>query len=323
MTDAEVRATFNALAARRAAPHRKSETRPHMLRELLAFIEENGEQLIESDGTAVLKRRQLDEEGLRALFHNKACALHVPQFVSRATCSKLSRWMLATSKITKWKTTDMYFGLGLPVQSMYGPRVENCLDYFRKAVPNMRNLREAIDGTVPLDKLRLELDEVWPTGANVSADNPYHRKMFVGLGRVMRPEGAIGKATRTEGLIHVDASVKLDPNDGAFSANVYMQVPTQGGELAVWAVNERPTSTVGKILATLLRNAFYPDFRERIQRGLRTILPPPIEIKVKPGDLVIINTGRPHAVRGFSKGTRLTMQTFVIQQAGRPLQLYS
>jgi hypothetical protein len=294
-----------------------------MLRELCSFIEENGEQLIESDGTPVLKRKELDAESLRAMFHNEACALHIPQFVSKKTCTQLSRWMMTTSKITKWKTTDMYFGLGLPVQSMYGPRVENCLNYFRHAVPTMRRLREAVDGTVPLDKLRLELDEVWPTGAQVSADNPYNRKMFVGLGRVMRPEGAIGKDTKTEGLIHVDAPTRLDPDDGAFSANVYLQVPTEGGELAVWNVNERPNSTVGRILETLLRNAFYPDFRERIQRAMRTILPRPIEIKVKPGDLVIINTGRPHAVRGFSKGIRVTMQTFVTQKTGCPLQLYS
>lgn len=55
--------------------------------------------------------------------------------------------------------------------------------YFAAAVPTMREFRSAMR-LGPLDKLRLELDEVWPHGASVTKD-PSGRPFVAGLVRVM------------------------------------------------------------------------------------------------------------------------------------------
>ena len=44
---------------------------------------------------------------------------------------------------------------------------------------------------------------------------------------------------------------------------------------------------------------------------------------IKKGDLIILNSGRPHAVRGFEDGVRISMQTFISYRKDNILQLFS
>jgi hypothetical protein len=295
-----------------------------VLRQTIAHAE--SEQVsVKPDRTRAHRADQLTFDALNSLFVNRSCAIHIPNFVPSATCRILNKWITSNLPNTKWKNTDMYYGLGLPVNTMLGPTANHCLRYLHQAIPTMRRIREASKRLAPLDKLRLELDEAWHFGARISTDNPYRRKMFVGLVRAMRPEGLVGKMTSTEGLIHVDAPVFVDGTQGVFSANVYLKVPPQGGELSIWniALTDSAESTQNRVMAALLENAFSPEHRENVQSALRRMLPPPIVIKPTAGDLIILNAGRPHAVRGFSKGLRLSMQTFIAYQEGQPLLLFS
>jgi hypothetical protein len=149
----------------------------------------------------------------------------------------------------------------------------------------------------------------------------YKRKMLVGLGRLMRPEGMVGDSTRTAGIIHVDASPQISEAHGLFSANVYLRTPARGGELDVWSV--APGRLEATMLSGYLDHAFDPEHREKTQTILRRRLPPAHTIGVAPGDLVIINAGRPHAVRGFDEGCRVTLQTFIAHVHAEPLKLFA
>jgi hypothetical protein len=46
-------------------------------------------------------------------------------------------------------------------------------------------------------------------------------------------------------------------------------------------------------------------------------------IKPGPGDLIMFNAGRPHAVRGFTEGLRSSCQTFIEHVDNAPLALCS
>jgi hypothetical protein len=142
----------------------------------------------------------------------------------------------------------------------------------------------------------------------------------------MRPEILLDGITRIEGIIHTDSSMFLSSERGLFSANIYLDVPTSGGELNIFPVAMRQLEhrqNLVRVIAYLLQYSFDPVHRERVQRQLHALLPLPATLTPKAGDLIVVNTGRPHAVRGFKEGTRVTLQAFARHEGARPLQLFS
>src|SRR5262245_51389462 len=136
--------------------------------------------------------------------------------------------------------------------------------------------------------------------ANVAAFEG--RKMFVGIGRITAPEKTV-----LEEQPHFDS---LPPDltlDGQFSANVYLKVPEHGGELDVW---NHPTLSPDEI------------HDDQLGRDWRSMLPPPIRIRPAVGDLILINTRKPHAVCSFARGERVSIQCFIGYKRGRSLALW-
>lgn len=304
-----------------------------LTRKAMGVVAKAGDMLgasVATDGSRAELAEDLSAAALERLFSNRTCALHVPGFATPEACEAISRWMIETVRFEKWEEsstggatdqTDMYYGVGLPVNAV-GESRERCIAYFNEALPAIRKIRGAAgERLAPVDRLRLELDEIWPDGANVRKDPVFGRKMLVGLGRLMKPDGMVGDKTKTDGIIHVDASTRLSSEHGLFSAIIYLHVPESGGELDVWPV--APNAFEGATLGSYLDQAFDPDTREATQAELRRRLPPPVTIAVKPGDLVLINAGRPHAVRGFREGYRAVLQTFVDYRRGRAIELFA
>lgn len=235
--------------------------------------------------------------------------------------------------------------------------------YFEGAIACMRELREGqhdVSSTKPselengktigmpvlgpLDKLRLELDEIWPEGANVTK-NKEGQAFVAGLARVMvrmsyeKRKGdktnmtnlsflmcthictflKHGPTRHIEGFIHVDDINPLQQDEGLFSANLYLDLPvTGGGELLIYDVEVwsrwdfyRHASTLACLTAP----------GEEGQERLRATLPRPKVIKPEAGDLILLCTQRPHAVQGFPLGTRVSIQSFISYKKGRPLML--
>ena len=79
----------------------------------------------------------------------------------------------------------------------------------------------------PLDKLRLTLDDLHPSGAGVSVDPITKLANLPGLPRVMK-----GPTRWRSGFIHVDDLSPLDPDHGTFSANIYLKQPPSASSFA-------------------------------------------------------------------------------------------
>jgi hypothetical protein len=75
-------------------------------------------------------------------------------------------------------------------------------------------------------------------------------------------------------------------------------------------------------LYKLIRSKFC--FNVDAQEVIQSKLPPPLVIVPEPGDLVILDSSRPHAVAGFGSGMRLGIQSFIVpKEADAPLEILS
>jgi hypothetical protein len=133
----------------------------------------------------------------------------------------------------------------------------------------------------PIDRLRLELDEIMPGGAKL-ARQPHGTKAMSGLGRVM---------DRSDALIHADTGRR-----DCLTANVYLRMPPKGGGVRIW------------------------DFDGEFSRSRYSVLfeDPGVlasarAASVEPGsgDLVIWNPLCPHVVTPFEAGPRVAVQTWI------------
>ncbi len=164
----------------------------------------------------------------------------------------------------------------------------------------------------PLDQFRLELDEIWSCGASLARDKETGRLMGGGLPRIM-----LGPTRWKKGFIHADQFSPLSTENGLFSANIYLQLPTREldahgadeGELHVWPLDIR-TDWEWYTNQELLKGMTVQD--AELQVKLRKALGgAPLKVKVSPGDLVLLCVQRPHAAVGFKDGTRVSLQCFI------------
>jgi hypothetical protein len=103
-----------------------------------------------------------------------------------------------------------------------------------------------------------------------------------------------------------------------YSANVYLDMPSSGGELSIWPVGFWNRWDFYRHASTL---SLLKMQDSHAQRKLRAVLPQPITIQPESGDLVLLCAQRPHAAEGFMVGTRVSMQAFITHQAGKSLKM--
>ena len=211
------------------------------------------------DAPKVVKRSQLLLKDIQDLLSHKHLALHITNFYPRESARKLGQELAeqavgggsssssSSTKLNNWKVSTVrglessdVFTLGAHQPwNMATSSKEQIDEYFRQ-VPiefqqRRRNNNNCDTDTAkilwPLDQLRLELDEIWSMGTNLSRsttttnttnqnNNNNDRCMGGGLPRIM-----IGPTRWKKGLIHVDELGPLKDDKGCFSANIYLQLP--------------------------------------------------------------------------------------------------
>ncbi|TDB62552.1 2OG-Fe(II) oxygenase [Photorhabdus khanii] len=260
----------------------------------------------------------LQENDLTRLFNDEVLAIHVKKYVDSHISDKLSDFFLTHENLELHahdlkkgdKTIFVDYGVdrvGISYNTTFGkPKdSDSYKKYFENALSAIRNVRNfCAPMLAPFDKLRLELDEVWSPGASIA--NFEGKKMHVGIARVMkRPELSfmVEKQPHFDGL--QQQSVNLL---GQFSVNIYIKMPVNGGELELWDVPAIPITEL---------------IEDNAENDWRGTLPPSILIKPEQGDLIIINTRKPHAIRSFSDGCRISLQSFIGLSLNKHLMLWN
>lgn len=271
------------------------------------------------DSDAILATHELNEEILGKLFRDEICILRVHNYASPEVISALRRFMYNGQQhfirsyyvgYKKQEPVRKFFGVhlwGMPYNSTYyqGPDDEASQKYHDAAITNLNTLRRYLSPQVsPIDRLRLHLDEHWTPGARL-ARFVEGKRMFVGIGRFVYAKDSFLGETQP----HFDSLPQhVRTLEKQFSANVYTDIPYAGGELEVWNV---PPLTPEEILQI------------PIGKRWRAVLPPPLVVKPQVGELILFNTRRPHAVRGFENGIRSSMQCFIGMHKDHTLEYWS
>jgi hypothetical protein len=263
----------------------------------------------------VLKIPALTNTALVALVQHKISAIHVPNFIPSDMAARIGQELEVDGSRRNWRvsTSRGLESSDVATAGAHGPyntvqSNDEKDSYFTGVRQELHDRR--IDPRTnqprlwPLDLLRLQLDESWTAGCGLAKDKTTGRSFGGGLPRIME-----GPTRWKHGLIHVDEMGPLSLKQGLFSANIYLQLPTEPREtLHIWptAIFSRWDWYRNAVLLSGLSTQD-PDSQARLRRELGA----PQIVVAAPGDLVLLCVQRPHAAVGFRDGTRISLQCFL------------
>jgi 2OG-Fe(II) oxygenase superfamily len=259
--------------------------------------------------TAFRSESELGLETFQALVNHEIDAIRVPGFYPQDLCAGLSKKMLASDHYGRYVNAPLIGRIGQAYfESQASP--EAASNYWRNAPRWIGEMRSACHPYLtPIDKLRLVLDELWPTGTTVASLKG--KRMFVGLGRVFE---AGGHAEPHQDVLAWDAPDAPEAHalTSQVAANTYLSLPDSGGELTLWRHE--------------LTQEEYNRLKSPSSYGIEpTKLPTPI-VALKPeiGDLILFNSRQLHAVEKSFGRQRVTWSNFIgVQGPVRPLTVWS
>lgn len=232
------------------------------LRKAFAWLESRYGGLPMDTGSAaeVIQSDALHSSDLKRLLRHDATALHIKGFYNTQAASQLGaqlakeanqgkghNWKISTSRgLESSDVTTM--GEHTPYNVAAGSGDPADIDaYFEGVRKEFRQRRNGYGDTSektprlwPLDKFRLELDEAWPIGAGLARETKGdHRPFGGGLPRIM-----MGPTRWKRGFVHVDEMGPLSEQQGLFSANIYLQLPSDSYSrkqrcLEIWPLGVR------------------------------------------------------------------------------------
>lgn len=259
---------------------------------------------------------KLTNKTIKQLFSEDTLAIHIEQFLDKKICQKLATWIRNHSDKHKY-TTEVYvekklvqkdvgvIRIGTPFNLTYGkPKYDSIWEkyYFDGEAKTKERQSICSHKLDPINIFKSNLNELWEYGASIA--NFDDKKMFAGIARITLPN-----ANLLENKPHYDSLPEKYQVKGQLGANFYLEVPEKGGELEVWDLKALNPSEIKNLCDN-------QDFQSESIKSYT--------IKPKQGDLVIINTRKPHAVKTFSQGNRISLNCFIgYKKLNQPLLLWS
>lgn len=255
---------------------------------------------------------QLSEDALKGLIDDAFLAVVIKGYISDFASVHLAQGILSRAQLEPYTHEEAvgstliqsYYGvdrMGVPFNSTYGHYEDDVVQRYYNSIDSGRATLRSLAAPYPnpIDLLRLDLDEKHAHGATVAAFEGC--KMMAGIVRVTQSHlSHLGAAEP-----HFDA---LPPRYAQlatqFAANIYLQVPTEGGDLELWDVEPLEPGA-------------------QTPRLWRKVLPEPVVIQPQRGDLILFNCRRPHAVRSFEGQPRISAQMFIGQKPNGHLVMWN
>jgi len=251
----------------------------------------------------------LEKSYLQVLMEGKIPAIRVEKFVSPEACRSIADRLKQSPNIGQYRNAPLIGRMG---QAFFEctASVEDETRYWEHALEWVRELRACCGpGLSPMDKFRLELDEIWPCGATIQT--LAGRKMFAGLVRLF---GNDAYAEPHQDHLEWDAkacndTIKLKRQ---FYANIYLELPEHGGELCIW----NRSLSMTEYSSLQIKNSY----------GLGDVSLTGDSLCIKPyvGDLILFNSRNIHAVLPSHGGKRITWSVFLgYRGLHEPLTIWS
>ena len=259
----------------------------------------------------------LDLMSLEALIAGNILAMHIAKYCSVENAARFLGNESKTVNLERYThetyengtVKEQFYGVyrwGTPFNSTYGKPADG--PEKQKYYGDAATYRSRIENMFKpdpcaIDILRSDLNRIWRHGAELAHFEG--KQMFSGIVRAMFSESAF----LSEEAPHVDSlPIGIAQLSQQLGANIYLKTPEQGGELLIFDLSP-----------------FSQEQVETFENGKLPIseFQDPVKIKPAAGDLIIVNTRRPHAIRGFqSDEGRMSIQTFIGFNPGEPLQFW-
>jgi hypothetical protein len=252
----------------------------------------------------------LSQNDLLEMVNGDALAIRVPDFYPKSYCQKPAQAIIHN------KNFGYYSNPGAGNVGKLGMAYYEVQDnpdshrkYYEESLEYIRQSRNVFAPYLsPMDKVRLELQEIWRYGANL--ENLEGKTMNVGLSRVFKEKA---QARPHQDVLHWDAPNNLNAYQLAtqWATNIYLET-AEGGELELW--NRKLSKQEYESLRT-------PGSYEVDRRFLGC---PDLTIKPEVGDLIIFDATRVHAVSTIKTGIRVTISCFIgYRGEDQPLSYWS
>jgi len=250
-----------------------------------------------SRGLPVKVASRLTLTDLEALVDGRLLALRIPGYYTRRVCAQLCKLLLRHPAFAHYSIAPDV-GVQRVGYTLFETQdhAERLGTYHALAVPTIEEIRTVCAPMLtPIDRLRLELDELWPGGAGLATLGG--RKTFVGIARLFEDGHSLPPH---QDVLHRDTTDPMARTlDAQLTGNLYLRIAREGGELEIW--DWMPTEAEANGLLEG-HHDFYA--RERLP-------PPSAVIRARVGELVLMLASRIHAVRPIRGGPRVSLSCFV------------
>jgi len=257
----------------------------------------------------IIITNEIEKWHLEGLFDQSIDVVRVPKYFSEQDAQEIANKIKRSTFFGSYVNAPKIGRIGQAFFECQNDEVSlsRYLEFAKTWIKEMR--KEVSPFISPIDRLRLELDEVWPANCNLA--QIFDHKLFAGLVREFKEDSY---AEPHNDVLSWDLVDEMDTGiTNQLTANVYLETPEQGGELRLW--HEWPQSQA-EYNAIRIEGS-YGVKEERLNGNY-------LEITPEVGELILFNPTRIHSVEKIVQGSRLTWSCFIgLENHNKALQIWS